>query len=183
MKEITWISANNKWTIKARAEPNGTIHGTIHDYPYFTYRWQSQTTINQDCFDLWDIPRYIQRKLHRIIRQLKGDTPMKKGWKATRLYENRHYSVIMTQDRKVLYELNSPTKRPKDGGPLTLFATKQQAQAFLGAHATFNHLYKTSPCDYTPSADTLVWHADQRRFDHLLPLGTLFADDITLREE
>lgn len=111
---------------------------------------------------------------------------MTKGWKVTKIINGVNYSAIMAL-HILRYDIDIPTSRPEDGGPLTLFATKEEATAFLNPSLNKTHPdnspYAIHPCDYTPSTDTQLWHKSHTPYMLPLPPGTLLADDITLRKK
>lgn len=88
------------------------------------------------------------------------------------------------------YEVNTPIKRPEKGGPLAVFKTLKDALSFMSNRFGISwqndwqcSKIKFFDCLYEKSKDKNFWY-DGVYFDvSLIPCGTVFADELILKEE
>lgn len=96
---------------------------------------------------------------------------------------NEYFSVLSSTRTK--YKVGIPTIRSLRCGPLTLFDSLENAHRFVSPRHTTAFSMSIFECEYTQSTSKSLWIHHTRpdwveEMTHNFPLGTLFADSITL---
>ena len=109
----------------------------------------------------------------------------KKGIKVCRISFGDFISAF-ADGRRVKYEINKWTKRPKKSGPLAIFDNLESAEKFSGLSFLNVNNRAFFSCKYKPSKEITLYKKYKggeitERF--VLPNGTILADKVKILKE